>query len=110
MAHDESDGPDFGEDIPEFVKTVGEMIPIYSPDAEEEEAIKEMMGNIHLGQCLLCERKVGAKASAVVAKQGLIMLFCSGVCMTDMILRGWIEEIHGDMTEALEFRKTQPTP
>lgn len=91
------------ERMPEKLKELIDAIGIYQPEnaAEQTKAIIQLGVD---GRCMTCGNKLMSDTMAIVNKAGVVMLYCSGVCMTDMQVMNWLTMEYDDMVQRLQFR------
>lgn len=90
------------ESVDEIIKEAG----IYVPDdiSDEERVLYERM---LLGECILCERACGEHTAIIVNDIGVVMLFCSQVCLQDFFNMHWMMEQYDDFVEKAKFRNQE---
>jgi hypothetical protein len=92
-----------GENVPDNIRdlilTIGIAIPV-SMSIEERKIYDAMLE----GGCATCTKPVGKGTLIVIGRQGIGGMFCSGKCMADMHVMGWLQETHEDVRQAIEFR------
>jgi hypothetical protein len=97
-----------GDNVPEAVRDVwthfGGMTKPRNLDAQTKKVYE--IGQ--QGKCMLCHRKVGSEAVLKITAAGILEVYCSHTCSTDMIAMGWITEKYDDLSDALKFRAQEP--
>jgi hypothetical protein len=65
------------------------------------------------GKCMLCEGELGEDTLVMIGnpfRDGedktpeVLMIFCSGICLRDMQVMGWIQQTHQDLEQQIEMR------
>ena len=90
------------DNLPPAIRELLEQHPLEVSAATDDE--REVYARAERGRCMTCEGELKENTMAMVARQGTIFLACSGQCMTDMQVVGWIEEVHDDILSAVKFR------
>jgi hypothetical protein len=76
---------------------------VHIPDEQSPEAMV-IYQRAKDGYCMLCESKCGETVVIVANDLGVVMLFCSQVCMQDFLNMHWLMEQYDDMVESARFR------
>jgi hypothetical protein len=91
------EAPHIGENLQQVL----EMAPIIeTPDKNVQEILDRMLD----GKCGTCGNDLEEHSMVCVTANGIAMVFCSGVCMTDMQVIGFLEELHDDIVDRIKFR------
>ena len=56
------------------------------------------------GKCMTCGSKLGELTVLFVHTRGIVAGYCSGPCIQDMAVLGWIQEQHDDIVDGINFR------
>lgn len=71
-------------------------------DLEEDEArVYDLMKH---GRCMTCEKPLRQHTALVIARPGIVHAFCSGMCMSDMAVLGFLQETHEDINDKIKLR------
>lgn len=89
------------ENIGENLQQVLEIAPIIETS---DKNVQEILDRMLEGKCGTCGNELGEHSMVCVTGHGIAMVFCSGVCMTDMQVIGFIEELHDDIVDRIKFR------
>lgn len=100
-------GPDVAEDFPENLKLLVEMAGFAVP-TERDEGEEIIANRMLCGRCTCCASPLGKKTMFVIHEVGIITACCSGVCLTDLQLSGWLEEQYQDLVSRVKFRGGNP--
>lgn len=87
------------DDVRKTIAKVGIYVPDGLTDGERvfyERALEK--------QCMLCECDGGEKSTIVVNELGVVLFFCSQVCLQDFVNMHWLMEKYDDMVDAARFR------
>jgi hypothetical protein len=95
-----------GDEAPDVVKTIVEVVEVYMPDTYEHmgEAEQDLINRLQALECITCGKDPGETAEVLVASPGIVGIWCSGQCLTDMHVIGWLQETQGDISTSIEFR------
>lgn len=69
---------------------------IFAPDGTDEHDAYEHMRR---GRCMLCGEKLGEDTVVIVDAQGILGLWCTGVCLVDTHAISWLEQMLVEMTD-----------
>jgi hypothetical protein len=56
------------------------------------------------GLCMTCRGPLKSQTVFFVTHNGIVAGYCSGPCVQDMAVLGWLQEQHGDIIDSIEFR------
>lgn len=104
MASDASEGNHFMElprNLRKLVEAVG--FPEITDMDDDEARIYDLVRH---GRCMTCERRLGKHANFIITKIGIVGGYCSGVCHADMAVLGYLQEQHQDLSQRIDFRKS----
>ena len=71
---------------------------------EESPAEREVFDRAREGRCMTCGAELGEHTMIVVTHSNVVMLYCSGMCYTDMQVLGFIQEVHEDVVQRIKWR------
>lgn len=100
LGSDESDEP---QGVPEHIEELLQLNGVYVPENLPVQA-REPYDRMLNGQCVACGGELKNNTVAFLTKHGISMLFCSGVCVSDYNIIGWLAQTYDDLTDALKFR------
>ena len=94
------------DDAPEVVRVAADAVDIYRPPNLEElsEREQELLDRLYELECITCGNDLGATAEVLLAAPGIVGCWCCGQCLSDMHVVGWLQETHGDISTAINFR------
>lgn len=91
-------------DVPEGMRTFLKDSERAIDPNNHEESIREMWDAFEEGKCMMCRGPLGAHTMIILSVQGICAGFCSGVCLQDMGVIGWLQEQHDDIQDRVKFR------
>lgn len=97
-----------GDNVPDAVKEVWSHFGGLTRPSGLDANTRKVYEKGEQGKCMLCHRPVGAEAVLKITAAGILEIYCSHVCSTDMIAMGWITEKYDDLSDALKFRSQEP--
>lgn len=102
----DADDVDNPTDIPDHLWSVIQHCGYVEPPegAEHGPKFAELMSQ---ARCIACGRELGEETMVVLNRNGVIAMFCAGACLQDSQIIGWVQEVHADLIQALEFRGSQ---
>jgi hypothetical protein len=89
--------------VPEYITETIHRCGIHAPadlSIESRVLIERMLE----GNCILCESKAAEDACLILSSVGVVMFFCSQVCLQDFINMNYLMEKYDDMVGAARFR------
>ena len=110
------------DEVPAKLDEIISEIGIFVPEEtlkrlQADEAIQGSMDEMYQhgleGKCMTCGRNLGRTTLATIGaphvdgeedETFVIMVFCSGQCLMDMQVMGWIQTAHDDIVQAIQFR------
>lgn len=98
---------DLPEDVPDAVRDTWENFGgLHVPElgGQMTKAAQAIYKQGSRGKCMTCGRKVGSEAICVVTVQGVNQLYCSHRCNQDINVVGWLQQMHDDIREGIDFR------
>jgi hypothetical protein len=103
-----------GESVPDEIRNIVTELGIHRPvDIEPGGPIDKLVKLAEDGYCMTCEGPLGRLTQIVVttpdasddeSKPQVVLAFCSGACASDMTVMGFLQEIHEDIRQQVEFR------
>jgi len=93
---------DLGDDVPEGISALLGTIPLVEVDEGDE--FQEEMDRVKEGKCMVCGTELAEFTCVLVAPVGVVGVFCSGQCLQDLNVLGWLQEQHDDIQETVKFR------
>lgn len=94
------------DEVPEDVKETIDKHGIYVPDDLTDES-RVFYQRALEGECMLCETDCGDTTCVILNDLGVVMMFCSQVCLQDFLNMHWMMQQYEDMVEAARFRNQQ---
>jgi hypothetical protein len=73
-------------------------------DKELGEDELEMYRPVTEGRCMTCKGPLGEQTVFFVTHNGIVAGYCSGPCVQDMAILGWLQEQHEDIVDNINFR------
>ena len=73
-------------------------------DTELDEGMTEAYAPLTRGQCMTCHSPLGGNTVLFVTSKGIVAGYCSGPCVQDHAVLGWIQEQHDDLIDSISFR------
>lgn len=98
--------PDLGDNVPESLKETIESIGLFVPDELQGDE-QQIYHRAVVGRCMTCEAELGETMMACINQAGVVMMFCSGACYSDMQVMGYLQEQHEDIVDKVKFRGGQ---
>lgn len=76
------------------------------PEASEDEVYQRAIK----GHCMTCDGTLGPLTMMVINQAGIVMIFCSGQCLSDMQVVGWLEEKYEYIVNTIKYRGGKVDP
>jgi hypothetical protein len=98
------------DDVPEHVREVIADVGVFQPSQGEvsDEALVIYL-RMASGRCMHCDSPVADEATCLVAEPGVVMLFCSQVCLQDFHNMHWMMTQYDDLVDSAKFRHAAAT-
>ncbi len=90
-------------DVPANVATLMQSVGIIEEDQVGDDA-NEMLDPLRNGYCMTCGCELGAQIVILINNRGIVAGYCSGPCLQDQAVLGWIQEQHDDIRDNIRFR------
>lgn len=97
------EGADERDGLPEGLEAIITGLGVYVPDHLSKEARVHYARMLN-SQCLACASELGSSTVVTINALGVILIFCSPVCMTDYHVQGWLQEVYDDLVDKIKFR------
>lgn len=78
-------------------------LPFWYPD-EAVDDDNEIYARALRGHCMTCDGQLKDLTMLCLNQAGIVMIYCSGACYTDMQVTGWLEEKYEDLVDTIKFR------
>lgn len=91
-------------EVPEPVKDVLEDKGLFVPQSGISDEAMVVYERMLRGECMHCESSVGESTCIIVSNLGVVMIFCSMVCLQDWHNMHWMMEQYDDFVSAAKFR------
>jgi len=91
------------ENLPENMRALLDVVGIAHVTVEDQDE-QRIYTLLKEGRCMLCANPVEEDAVFLVARHGIVGIFCAGKCATDMAVLGFLQEAHDEITSAVKFR------
>lgn len=106
------------EEVEELLEDKGIFVPndvreVVDGDEAEAGSVPYIYQRALKGYCMCCDGELGKDTlivvgapftDAVVEETHVVLVFCSGACMTDMHVKGWLQQKYDDIQQQVEFR------
>lgn len=89
--------------VPANVATLLQSIGIIDEELVGDDA-NEMLEALRRGFCMTCGCELGEQVVILVNNRGIVAGYCSGPCLQDQAVLGWIQEQHDDIVDSINFR------
>lgn len=97
--------PDAFPDVPEEIRTLLTTVPWNEPpSSDEDDQTHQLWLQVHNGCCMTCGGPLKHHTILVINHLGVCAAYCTGVCLTDMGVIGWLQEQHDDVVDKVKFR------
>lgn len=100
---------DLRDDVPDHVRDVLSDVGIFIPTTGVTDEALVLYKRMAEGRCIHCDSRVGEKATVIVSEPGVVMLFCSQVCLQDFHNMHWMMEQYDDLVDSAKFRHAAAT-
>jgi hypothetical protein len=102
------------ESVPVEILTIVNELGIHRPvDIEPGGPVDKLVALAENGYCMTCEGPLGRLTQIVVTTPDssnenstpqVVLAFCSGACSADMTVMGFLQEVHQDIKDQIDFR------
>jgi hypothetical protein len=99
MADDEEEV----DELPENLDALMRDVPFFLPEDADEQTMLVVKRGAE-GRCCMCSKPLGKNTLLMLGADGIKMAFCSGACLVDMQLVGWLQMIYDDIVQQVKFR------
>jgi hypothetical protein len=99
MADDEEEV----DELPENLDALMRDVPFFLPEDADEQTMLVVKRGAQ-GLCCMCSKPLGKNTLLMLGADGIKMAFCSGACLVDMQLVGWLQMIYDDIVQQVKFR------
>lgn len=86
------------------VGVVRQILEDYEIPESNDPEIDELLGLIRAGKCQTCRAPLTDHTIVFVSQHGVVAAYCSGPCVQDMAVMGWLQEQHQDLQSSILFR------
>lgn len=92
------------EGVPENVQSVVRDHGIFVPTEGISDEAMVVYTRMLEGECMHCASRVEEQVTAILNHLGVVMLFCSQVCLQDFFNLHWMMEQYDDLVDSAKFR------
>lgn len=89
--------------VPDNVRSLIEHVGIVNTE-EMEPDLRALIERFSNGDCMTCGAELGSTTVVIVNAKGITAMYCSGPCLQDMGVLGWLEEHYQDVLDGVKFR------
>lgn len=94
------------DNVPDNIKILVDTLGIVDTEGMEPD-VKALIERFSDGDCMTCGAALGGNTVAIVHNKGITAMYCSGPCLQDMGVLGWLEEHYQDVLDGVKFRGGQ---
>lgn len=94
---------DTDDELPKNLEGLMRDIGFFIPEDADED-VMEVVRRGADGLCCTCTKPLGKNTLIMVGVDGVRMAFCSGACLSDMQVMGWLNIEYDSMVEQVKFR------
>lgn len=91
-------------DVPENVRTTVVKRKFYVPSSGVSDEAMVVYTRMTHWQCMHCEGTVGDGSTVIVNELGVVMLFCSQMCLGDFFHMHGMMEIYDELSDKAKMR------
>jgi hypothetical protein len=102
-APDPPDTPDPFQHVPDNMRSILDHIE-FVPEDELSDDMNAVLAPARHGHCMTCKGELGDTTTIIVTKHGIVAAYCSGPCVQDMAVMGFLQEAYDDIVDAVKFR------
>lgn len=97
---DPGDEPQF-EELDDMLKEIINTVEFCPPPENDTQEIYNVLLS---GKCMACRNTLGTDTVLLLNKRGVVAGYCSGPCVQDIAVLGWLQEQEQDVVDSIQFR------